>query len=484
MRTAWIVSSLFLSCVQQVVCQIRVLAPPKVVEDFTKNHGRIFGSTSTFGAPFYGDRVLGRLVYGVPKKEHHCTEGDYDIPDAEEYTLAGKTRKEVRLINIVLVERGTCSFVTKVKVAQKKKAHAVIIVDNEGSQKTSKEIQHIIVADDGYGANIDIPSVLISRKEGQKLIDPLRQDPGTQVIVELNWDVPADNVVVVDLWMSSASLSSHKFLKDFEPKRNALNEYLQFIPHYHIFSMSSSEDYKELCSDPSLQYCAEDPDAGGRVTGQTVVTEDVRQLCIHDLYRIRKADRVKIEPMEEFTKIPFISSKWWTYTINLLDECPLDGTIDAYTFGEECSTRVMKKYGIDVERVETCMAQTKEEKLKEQLTNTAWSPRALRINGWRYSGTLDADLVTRAICAGFVETPEPCHRLVEPRDPFLPLPPGGPPGVSFSQMVEAIVATALLGICVMYFYKRSLTRHVHTALREEVMLEVQSEMARYKQLES
>eukprot|EP00913_Durusdinium_trenchii_P035419 g33145.t1 len=143
---------------------------------------RIFGSTSTFGAPFYGDRVLGRLVYGVPKKEHHCTEGDYDIPDAEEYTPAGKTRKEVRLINIVLVERGTCSFVTKVKVAQKKKAHAVIIVDNEGSQKTSKEIQHIIVADDGYGANIDIPSVLISRKEGQKLIDPLRQDPGTQLM--------------------------------------------------------------------------------------------------------------------------------------------------------------------------------------------------------------------------------------------------------------------------------------------------------------
>lgn len=47
-----------------------------------------------------------------------------------------------------------------------------------------------------------------------------------------------------------------------------------------------------------------------------------------------------------------------------------------------------------------CYAQTRLDKLAKQREDTAWSPRALRINGWRYSGTLDPDLVTRAICAG------------------------------------------------------------------------------------
>ena len=51
----------------------------------------------------------------------------------------------------------------------------------------------------------------------------------------------------------------------------------------------------------------------------------------------------------------------------------------------------------------------------------------------------------------------------------------------FRPRCKAIVATAMLGLCpaanpwpvysvrgLMYFYKRALTRHVHTALREEV----------------
>lgn len=259
MRTAstWLRVFLWLLQVQPVISQIRVLAPPRVVQDFQTSHGRIFGSTSTFGAPFYGDRVYGRLVYGTPKQNNHCTEEDYDVPSPEKFMPAGKSYNEVRLINIILVERGSCSFVTKVKVAQKKEAHAVIIVDTQGSTRTTRDIQDIIVADDGYGSNVDIPSVLISREEGQKLIDPLLADPGTQVVVELNWDIPSENVVQVDLWMSSASVSSQKFLKDFKPKREALNEYLRFMPHYHVFSMDGSKDYKELCFDVSGKYCAE-----------------------------------------------------------------------------------------------------------------------------------------------------------------------------------------------------------------------------------
>eukprot|EP00435_Cladocopium_sp_Y103_P025164 s425_g6.t1 len=137
---------------------------PSPPQKLTEYGVEIFGSTSTFGAPFYGDRVYGRLVYGTPKQNNHCTEEDYDVPSPEKFMPAGKSYNEVRLINIILVERGSCSFVTKVKVAQKKEAHAVIIVDTQGSTRTTRDIQDIIVADDGYGSNVDIPSVLISRE--------------------------------------------------------------------------------------------------------------------------------------------------------------------------------------------------------------------------------------------------------------------------------------------------------------------------------
>ena len=52
---------------------------------------------------------------------------------------------------------------TKVKVASAKGAHAVIIVDKEDSTLTAHDLQNIIVADDGYGSTISIPSILISK---------------------------------------------------------------------------------------------------------------------------------------------------------------------------------------------------------------------------------------------------------------------------------------------------------------------------------
>ncbi len=48
-----------------------------------------------------------------------------------------------------------CTFVSKVKVAERKGADAVIIVDKADSTKTAEEIQNLIVADDGYGVNKD-----------------------------------------------------------------------------------------------------------------------------------------------------------------------------------------------------------------------------------------------------------------------------------------------------------------------------------------
>ncbi|CAJ1420983.1 unnamed protein product [Effrenium voratum] len=368
---AWLRWTVFWSTCQLVVCQIRVLAPKTVAGSLA--NGRIEGSTATFGAPFYGEGVLGRLVYGPSKSNHHCTEDDYSVPAPEEYVPEGKSYKEVRLINIVLVERGDCTFVTKVKVAQAKQAHAVIIVDTEGSSRTSQQIRNIIVADDGYGENVHVPSVLISREDGDKLLKPLKQ--GTKVVVELNWDVPADDVVLVDLWMSSASLESQKFIKDFAPKRAVLNEYLQFVPHYHVFSMESSQDYKELCSDVTGRFCAEDPDVSGSVTGRDVLMEDVRQLCIHELTAIttdkrRKSSSMPI-PLAVRQKLPFFSSQWWQYASILLDECPVDGKTSDRAFGPECSARVMRQVGIDVEKVEECVAETKEQKLEAQFVNTA-----------------------------------------------------------------------------------------------------------------
>jgi len=467
------------SAVLPVASQIRIMAPQWLVTQFTDTRGRIDGSTATFGAPFYGERILGQLVYGESKGAAHCTEEDYSVPKPEEVPVEGHSYSEVRLINIVIIKRGKCSFVTKVKIAKLKGAHAVIMVDKDDSKLTAKDISKIIVADDGYGELVEVPSVLISLQEGNKLIDAAKR---SKVIMELAWDIPTNHVVQMDLWMSSGSQKSSKFISEFAPNRKALNDLVKFVPHFHVFSMQAGEDFNNLCFDAAARYCAEDPDGSGPITGKMVLLEDVRQLCIHELTRVTSSAKdTAIASGQPIQKV--YAEKFWEY-IGFFDRtCRIDGTQPHDTFGTECSVYAMGQVGIDANKVTQCMLETQGEKLAKQREDTAWSPTALRINGWRYSGSLSADLVTRALCAGFIDSPEACKTLTKPK--VFTIYEQAPPavdGVGISTLIWSLLFVGLIAGGILLLYKKSLTKSIQTALREEVMLEVQAQMDSYKQL--
>lgn len=469
--TITLASYLLVTNFQWAAAQIRVMSPPELVNTFESTGGRIDGSTATFGAPFYGERLVGRLVWGDSKKgRHHCTADDYDVPPPDQ--IPDGEHRERQLIHIIMVRRGLCSFVEKVKTAISKGAHAVVIVDGENA---THDLQHVVVADNGHGTSIRVPSLLISHEAGEHLIEAARRE---QVIVELAWDVPTNHIVLMDLWMSSGSRESQRFLGEFAPKRRALNEAMTFVPHYAIFAQPSPSD--NLCLDAEGQFCAEDPDAEGRVTGRDVVLEDLRQLCIHELTRVKRS--VHIGRSSAIHSVEY-AGKWWDYVERFPLRCPFNGQEADARFGLECSEKLMREVGVDVGAVQTCVANTRDAKLKEQRRSVAWSPRALRINGWRYSGTMDADLVMRAVCAGYVEQPPECETLVEPRKVLLER-MSPKQGVSSFSLVGAFLVISSTAVCALFLYRKRLTNHIHSALREEVMLEVQAQAGAYKQLSS
>ncbi len=95
--------------------------------------------------------------------------------------------------NIALIDRGTCTFVTKVRNVQNAGAVAAII-RNHLSDAT------FTMADDGTGRDIDIPSVMIGRSDGDTIKGAL---PGVNATVKLNPNPPAsrdssfDNGVII-----------------------------------------------------------------------------------------------------------------------------------------------------------------------------------------------------------------------------------------------------------------------------------------------
>lgn len=60
---------------------------------------------------------------------------------------------------IFLVERGNCSFVTMARNIERAGGALALIIDTK-----SENVTDIILSDDGTGAGIEIPAMLINRK--------------------------------------------------------------------------------------------------------------------------------------------------------------------------------------------------------------------------------------------------------------------------------------------------------------------------------
>ena len=83
-----------------------------------------------------------------------------DSQDAE----AWEVQQDAFSTKIVLVDRGNCTFVTKVRNAERAGASLVVVIDDR-----VENITDVIMGDDGTGTGIRIPSMLIGRDSGKKL---------------------------------------------------------------------------------------------------------------------------------------------------------------------------------------------------------------------------------------------------------------------------------------------------------------------------
>lgn len=60
-----------------------------------------------------------------------------------------------------MVDRGHCTFVTKVRNIEKAGGSLAVIIDDQ-----QEDIQKVIMSDDGTGTGIRIPAMIIGRKDG------------------------------------------------------------------------------------------------------------------------------------------------------------------------------------------------------------------------------------------------------------------------------------------------------------------------------
>jgi hypothetical protein len=276
--------------------------------------GDISHTEASFGIPSFAASITGKLFYQW-NNPLGCDGFDH---------LRGD-------VTILLVDRGNCTFVQKVRAAEEASANAVIVVDNTDDGPT------IIMADDGSGTSVSIPSVFISKADGDKLkeaLDPVHHNG--KVMVKLTWDIPSpDNHVEWELWTSSNDDNSIEFKHQFQLPATRLGLNHTFTPHFLTIDgdwfdcttktgLPPPHDWRcgKQCTN-SGRYCAEDPeqDQGSGRDGEDVVMENVRQICLWGAVNATGQEGI-----------------WWDYVEAFHHNCSKS---DA-TFNQACSEGLMR----------------------------------------------------------------------------------------------------------------------------------------------
>jgi hypothetical protein len=180
--------------------QLQVITPESLANQFgnkqssdSTNRGLIGATLGNFGHISYGQTVMGRLYY--PTSNQDACE-PFSAADFNKHW--DDAEADGSLSSIVIVDRGNCHFVQKVENLQYVGARMAIIADNKD------EFVTVVMANDGQGWTVNIPSFFVSKKDGDKLKKQLTDKPDEKVFISASLEINnPDNRVEYELWYSS-----------------------------------------------------------------------------------------------------------------------------------------------------------------------------------------------------------------------------------------------------------------------------------------
>lgn len=428
-----------------VSAKVFVYGPESLRSEIMKAHikNEIPSSLANFGNPPYGSVIVGRLFEPV---NHSDKSGcgsivpmDFSYGDPD-YVVTP----------ILLLERGNCPFVQKTRHAQDIGASAVIISDNSDEDPTN-----IVMSDDGTGGNLNIPSFLIRKSDGDLLRNAIMVEGMKGVVsLTLTFEITQGlGNVTYEIWMSSDQDVARAFLNDFAVYARKLQEITVMTPHYVLWYCSECRKagYSIENADclSSGRYCAPDPDGAGPLTGKHVVLEDLRQICVY------QQDK----------------EKWWDYIQEMNRTCPTS------KFGSDCYKTALSESEIDLEKTAKCMDNSfstpgnystdnkllKKERNELIKAGIFFFPVVI-INSQTMRGDIEAEEVLQAICAGFKDTPDTCKALLRPKEPDTP----AQEGISMATLLVIVAFAVLLLVGVLVVYRMWLKREMNSELKKQI----------------
>jgi hypothetical protein len=388
---------------------------------------------------------------------------------------------------ILLVDRGGCTFVKKVRNAQRAGAAAVLIADNmclcsypecqPDKEGEACEVEEPIMADDGSGSDISIPAFLLFKQDADPIRDALMSN--TQVRVEMSFSMPSpDGRVEYDLWTTPTDSISRPIEQNFKEAAVALGDKALFTPHMYIYDgikagcdQNGVDECYNLCTNAG-RYCAIDPDEDldSGISGADVIRESLRRLCV---WSLAGSDG--------------IGSKYWNYIKEFNARCYSDPIDKPEMFMDAaCVSGALSQAGVKESDVNRCMDDSGglEGNVKNSLLDKELQAKdaagiilipTLFVNQAPVRGSLSFATAFKAICAGYAGGLEPavCKQCSDCLDEAKCVQAGGKctsgfstsGGVSFPIFASSMILMTGSLLAIGYVVHRRQQRHMQEQVR-------------------
>lgn len=154
----------------------------------------------------------------------------------------------------------------------------VIIIDD----KEKEDISKVTMSDDGTGAGIRIPAVLIGKNDGEKIIDWIThasEDGKKQATVKASFltEFYEDGHVVVNYWYTAGDDRSMDFIRDVSKYVERLSDIITWEPRFVTWACPHCDEAmkkRDCVSDG--KYCAMKHNSRLKVDGKDIIMENLR----------------------------------------------------------------------------------------------------------------------------------------------------------------------------------------------------------------
>ena len=240
---------------------------------------------------------------------------------------------------ILIAKRGGCSFVHKARNAQIGGYSMIIVINN-----MQTDIKKIIMTDDGSGNDIYIPISMISKDDGEKIIDYMKSNKDSKIIVEINFIKKFGKYKKVDfkLFFSSSELRAYELFNNLAQYMNKFGEQIKFTPIYVVHRAPFYDEKNPIrvvnCVSKG-KYCYFPKSTTITNDGQAIIMEDLRQKCIYNY---------ALSENNIFLYLNYLKS--------FHSECLVKE--NKPQFNPECSKKVLKSLNYPIMEIDSCIAES------------------------------------------------------------------------------------------------------------------------------